>query len=97
VNTVGIVLNNEGGRRLALGWLLVDAAAPVLGAAATSLLSLEEAALGLGLALIAGFFLYISASDLLPESYHDHPTGWTTAMTILGIAVLYVAIRLSTF
>jgi ZIP family zinc transporter len=95
VNTVGIVLNNEGGRRQALGWLLVDAAAPVLGAAATLALSLEEAALGLGLALIAGFFLYISASDLLPESYHDHPTGWTTAMTILGVAVLYVAIRLS--
>jgi len=95
VKTVGIVLNNEGGRRQAIGWLLIDAAAPVLGAAATLALSLEEAALGLGLALIAGFFLYISASDLLPESYHDHPTGWTTAMTILGVAVLYVAIRLS--
>ena len=36
-----------------------------------------------------------SASDLLPESYHDHPTGLTTAMTILGIAVVYVAVRLA--
>jgi ZIP family zinc transporter len=97
VNTVGIVLNNEGGRRQALSWLFIDAAAPVLGAAATLLLSLDEASLGLCLALIAGFFLYISASDLLPESYHDHPTGLTTVMTILGVAVLYIAIRLTTF
>jgi ZIP family zinc transporter len=95
VNTVGIVLGNEGGRRLAFSWLLVDAAAPVLGAASTLLLNFAPSVLGLGLALIAGFFLYISASDLLPESYHDHPTGWTTAMTILGAATLYAAIRLS--
>jgi ZIP family zinc transporter len=95
VNTVGIVLGNRGNRRHALGWLLVDAIAPVLGAAATLVFTFQQATLGLGLALIAGFFLYISASDLLPESYHDHPTGWTTAMTILGVATLYIAIRLS--
>ena len=47
------------------------------------------------LALFAGFFIYISASDLLPESYHDHPTIWTTAMTILGMAVVYVAVNLA--
>ena len=97
VNTVGIVLGNRGNRRHALAWLLADAIAPLLGASATLVFTFQEATLGLGLALIAGFFLYISASDLLPESYHDHPTGWTTAMTILGVATLYMAIRLSSF
>ena len=97
INTVGIVLNSQGGRRQAFGWLLADAAAPAIGAASTLLINFQAAVLGFGLALIAGFFLYISASDLLPESYHDHPTGWTTMMTILGAATLYIAIRLSGF
>ena len=95
INTVGVVLGKQGGHRSAFGWLVVDAAAPVLGAASTLLLELRPDLLGLGLALFAGFFIYISASDLLPESYHDHPTGGTTLMTILGILTVYVAVRLA--
>lgn len=95
VNTVGMVLGKQGGNRSALGWLLIDAAAPVIGAASTMLLSLREDVLGLCLALFAGFFVYISAADLLPESYHDHPTRGTTAMTILGIITLYIVVRLA--
>lgn len=95
INTVGVVLGRHGGSRLALGWLIVDAVAPVIGAALTLLLNFREEVLGYGLALFAGFFIYISASDLLPESYHEHPTVWTTAMTILGMAVVYVAVNLA--
>jgi zinc transporter ZupT len=95
INTVGIVLSKKGGNRSALGWLLVDASAPVLGALTTLAVNLPQDVLGLGLALFAGFFIYISAADLLPESYHDHPTGWTTAMTILGIITVYVVVRLA--
>jgi ZIP family zinc transporter len=95
INTVGVVLNRHGGSRSAFGWLIVDAVAPVVGAASTLVLNFREAVLGWCLALFAGFFIYISASDLLPESYHDHPTVWTTAMTILGMAVVYVAVNLA--
>lgn len=95
VNTVGIVLSKEGGKRAALVWLLIDATAPLLGATATLLMEPNGEALGICLALIAGFFLYISAADLLPESYHDHPTGATTTATILGIACVYIAVRLA--
>jgi ZIP family zinc transporter len=95
INTVGVVLNRQGGSRAALGWLLVDAVAPVVGAASTLLLRFDERVLGCCLAGFAGFFIYISASDLLPESYHDHPTIWTTAMTILGMATVYVAVSLA--
>jgi len=95
INTVGVVLNRQGGSRAALGWLIVDAVAPVVGAASTLLLSFREAVLGCCLALFAGFFIYISASDLLPESYHDHPTIWTTVMTILGMATVYIAVNLA--
>jgi ZIP family zinc transporter len=46
------------------------------------------------LALFGGFFLYIGASDLIPESYHAHPKFLTTAMTLAGAGVLYAAVRL---
>lgn len=95
VNTVGLIIKNGGERRQALRWLLTDATAPVLGIASTMLFTLPEATLGLVLALFAGFFLYIGASDLLPESHHSHSTHWTTIMTILGIAVLYGVITIA--
>jgi zinc transporter ZupT len=95
VNTVGIVLRGQGGSRSAFFWLLIVAVAPIVGAALTRLLHFPQELLGYCLALFAGFFIYISASDLLPESYHDHPTGWTTAMTLLGIAAMYVAVTLA--
>lgn len=95
INTVGVVLNRHGGSRSAFAWLIVDATAPVVGAASTLMLRFNEQALGWCLAGFAGFFIYISASDLLPESYHDHPTIWTTAMTIAGMATVYVAVNLA--
>ncbi len=95
INTVGLILRNGGRKKEATKWLLVDSIAPVLGIIVGSLITLSEAGLGLLLALFAGFFLYIGASDLLPESHHNHPTLWTTAMTILGALVLYGAIQIA--
>ena len=95
INTVSIILRHKGDNRSALGWLLVDAAAPVAGAISTVVLQVEQDALGGCLALFAGAFLYIGASDLLPESYHDHPTTATTAMTVVGLLVIYAAVRLA--
>ena len=95
INTVSLILKNRGSDRSAFRWLVVDAVAPIIGAASTMVFSLQGAMLGLGLAAMAGFFLYIGAIDLLPESYHDHPTVWTTAMTILGALTMFVAIRLA--
>ena len=95
INTVNLILKNSGSKAAAFKWLLLDALAPVLGALSTLFFSVSETMLGLILALFAGFFLYIGASDLLPESHHRHPTIWTTISTILGIVVLYTAIRLA--
>jgi ZIP family zinc transporter len=95
INTVNMVLKNNGNKKEAFRWLLVDSIAPVLGITATLFFTLPAAVLGIILALFAGFFLYIGASDLLPESHHNHPTIWTTLMTILGVLVLFVAIKLA--
>lgn len=95
INTVSFVLKNNGERAQAFKWLLVDAVAPVIGVLSTLLFVLPEAELGLLLALFSGFFLYIGASDLIPESYHSHPKHWTTFMTVAGIATLYIVIQLA--
>jgi zinc transporter ZupT len=95
INTVGMVLKNTGERRQAFRWLLVDAVAPPLGVISTFFFSLHEAELGLVLALFCGFFLFIGASDLLPESQHRHPKLVTSLLTLLGALIIYAAIHAS--
>jgi ZIP family zinc transporter len=95
INTVGLILKGGGSRQEAFKWLLIDAAAPALGILISFLFAPGPTALGIILALFCGFFLYIGASELLPESHHAHPTFWTTAMTVLGIAALYAVISLA--
>ena len=95
INTVNLVLRNKGGGKTAFRWLIVDALAPILGVASTFFFTLSESTLGIILALFSGFFLYIGASDLLPESHHSHPRALTTVMTVLGMVVLLVAIRIA--
>jgi ZIP family zinc transporter len=94
INTMNIVLKNHGARAEAFRWLLLDAVAPVIGIMSTFFFALPGDGFGVALALFGGFFLYIGASDLIPESYHAHPKFLTTAMTLIGAAVLYLAITL---
>ena len=95
INTVSLVLKNGGTRRQAYQWLTLDALAPVLGIVAASFVTVTDTTLGIVLALFCGFFLYIGASELLPESYHNHPKALTTIMTILGMGMMYAAITLA--
>ena len=94
INTVNMILKNAGGQRSAFIWLFVDAFAPVLGAFSTLFITIPEKALALILSTFAGFFLYIGATDLIPESYHAHPRMITSLMTLLGVFVLFAAIQL---
>lgn len=95
INTVGYILRSGGTKKDALRWLSIDALAPALGVLSTIFFAVPEQKLGLLLALFSGFFLYIGASDLIPESYHSHPTRWTTVATIIGMGVLYSVIKLA--
>jgi len=94
INTVNMILKNNGEKKYAIKWLIVSAIAPVIGIISATAFQLTESTLGIILAIFTGFFLYIGASDLLPESHHNHPTIWTTFLTILGILVIYIVIHL---
>lgn len=95
INTVNLVLKGGGTWKKAFNWLLIDAAAPVVGIASTLFYTVPASTLGLVLAVFTGTFLYLSASDLIPESHHRHPRALTTAMTLLGALTLYVVIQLA--
>lgn len=93
INTVNMSLLGHGKESYAKRWLVADAIAPLLGILSTMLFSVPEKYLSVVLAVFSGFFLYIGASDLLPESHHRHPRLWTSLMTLFGIAVLYIAVQ----
>lgn len=95
LNTVNVVVRNGGDRRMALRWLLMDAIAPIIGAGVSLFLVLPENGVAPILALFSGFFLYIGASDLLPESHHAHPKFFTTIATFCGAITLLLATQLA--
>jgi len=94
INTVNIIYRAGGDSKKAKKWLFVDALAPVIGIFGSLFIIIPEKTLSLMIALFCGFFIYIGASDLLPESHHSHPKAWTTISTILGIILIYVVTKL---
>lgn len=97
INTVNLSLFGNGKPHIARGWLLADALAPLAGIFIASLIRVPESVLSLILALFCGFFLYIGASELLPDSHHRYPRLWTSVMTVLGVLVIYTAIHFARF
>jgi ZIP family zinc transporter len=95
MNTVSFVLFQSDDRRQAMLWLSADALAPLVGAVIGSVLSISERGLGYVLALYAGFFLSMGATDLLPEA-HSHPSWKRVALTVFGFAVTFAIARAAT-
>jgi zinc transporter ZupT len=96
LNTVNVVTKNGGSRTQALRWLLIGALAPLLGAGLSLLFHFPTAAQSLLLAGFAGFFLYIGAVDLLPESQRAGAGIKTGLATVLGAAMLFAVTLLAT-
>ena len=66
----------------------MDAVAPLIGATVGAAISVSEYALGHLLALYAGFFLFMGATDLLPEA-HQHPSRLRVALTAAGFVAIF--------
>lgn len=94
INTMNVVLAPGAPRARALSWLALDALAPAAGIGLTRLVAWPTQWFGEVLALFGGFFVYLGASDLIPESYHAHPKLFTTLMTLGGALLIYLAVRL---
>ncbi|MDP8910467.1 MAG: ZIP family metal transporter [Actinomycetota bacterium] len=89
LNTVSFILRQSNDRRRAVRWLALDAVAPFAGAIVGSALDVSEHTLGMALAVYAGFFLYLGATDLLPEA-HQHPSAKRVTLTLLGFSATFL-------
>jgi zinc transporter ZupT len=92
LNTVTVVLAHQNPLRRAVFWLVADMLTPVLGAAATLLFTLSAGLLPCLLAFFAGSFLYIGASDLLPEA-REHDSPWVGVATCMGMLAIFLITR----
>ncbi len=92
INTIGVILKHHGKNKQAWGWLIAVAVSPVLGAALTFYITVKDQYLAIILSVFAGFFLYIGASDLIPEGKHSHSKIFTTVMTLVGALILYLIV-----
>ena len=96
LNTVSLMLIHRNSPLRSSAMLIVDALAPVLGAASTLLFRVPSYFLMLYLGFFAGFLLYIGASDILPEAHSQARPGTALSLiglTCLGAAFIYVALR----
>ena len=94
-NTVTVSLSGGASRPGATAWLAADALAPLVGVGLSGLIAVPSATLGLLLAVFAGFFAYIGASELVPQARQRRPHLTTTLATLLGMAAIYLAVRLA--
>ena len=92
LNTVTVVLAHGNTLRRALRWLLVDALTPLLGATVALIAPIPGTVLPYILGGFVGVFLYIGASDLLPEA-REHDSPWPAVATVAGMSVLWVVTR----
>lgn len=93
LNTVTLMLIHKNTRRRAMQLLVLDALAPIAGAASTLLFIFPQKYLVLYLGFFAGFLLYISASDLLPEAHSKHSSFGMIGLTVLGVAFIFFITR----
>lgn len=93
MNTVNLLLHNKNSERRAKIFLLLDALAPVIGIFSTLLFVIPNSFLILYLGFFAGFLLYISASDILPEAHEKDSSYKTILLTIFGLLFIFIITR----
>jgi zinc transporter ZupT len=94
-NTVSLSFAGGAAAPTARRWLIADAAAPIVGICIARLITVPAGLLAELLAVFAGFFLYIGASELLPRSHDRRPRLSTIAATALGLGFISAVVRLA--
>ena len=95
INTVNMIVRCRGDIKQAKKWLLIDSVAPALGIFLSVFISIPENIFPVIISIFCGLFIYLGASDLLPESHHKHPKIWTTISTIIGIALIFIITKIT--
>ncbi|HET7408071.1 MAG TPA: ZIP family metal transporter [Mycobacteriales bacterium] len=95
LNTVSIMLAHHNTTRRSVMLLVLDALAPLLGAATTLFWHPSQSLLSLYLGFFAGFLLYLATGDILPEAHSRRPSRLTLLATVSGILVMWGVVSLA--
>ena len=90
LSTVAVMLNSGNSLKNSLRMLFLDAIVPILGAATTIFFQLPQFYLVLLLPFFAGGFLYLGASDLLPQAHENNPPAFATALCTVGCVLIFI-------
>jgi len=97
MNTVTVMLKSGNSLKSSMRMLLLDAATPVLGAIASLFITQVDRYLVYLLPFFAGGFLYLGASDLLPEAHDETSPRLAFVISLAGLVVCFVAARFLSF
>lgn len=94
-NTITLGVAAELGPRAMRRWLVLDALAPLIGIGLSRTIQTSPETLAALLAVFAGMFLYIGATELLPRS-RIGAVGLSGAVsTVLGAAFMFFVVKIS--
>lgn len=91
--TITLMLSSGNSVRASLGLLMIDAVAPIVGAAATLFFVMPDNYLVFFFSFLTGGFLYLGTMNLLHKSYQDNPKWVTPVMFISGVLLIFVLAR----
>lgn len=97
MNVITVMLSSGNSLKSAMRMLLLDAATPVLGAATSLFVSTFDRYLVYLLPFFAGGFLYLGASDILPEAHEETSPFLAFLISLIGFVVVFAAARFINF
>lgn len=92
-NGVSLMMHHKNTLRQSHIVLGLVAIAPILGTLFTVFYELSESFLGIYLGFFAGFLIYISASDILPQAHNNSKSRLPIVFTILGAVTMFIITR----
>jgi ZIP family zinc transporter len=91
MNTVTVMLKSGNSLKSSLRMLMLDAVTPVLGAIVSLFITSVDRYLVYLLPFFAGGFLYLGASDLLPEAHDEISPAMAFGISLIGFLVIFIA------
>lgn len=71
-------------------WITLTVLSPLLGIVLSSFITVSETLVGICLSILAGVFLYIGASLILPETKHSHSKVYVIIGMCVALVLVYV-------
>jgi zinc transporter ZupT len=93
LNAASLMLTHKNSIKRTVYMVALNAVLPIVGVISTLFFVLPEQYLPLYLGFFAGTFLYIGASDILPQAHDEKSDRFTIFLTVLGVACMFLATR----